>query len=385
MKPNVSDLGASILRNREPLARGWLGFARTLMPAAGLSDDELLDSIPELLDALAANMDAPQTDGPQRRPADGERMTPSSTIERYSRSHAGTRLSQGFRLEHLVLEYRTLRTNILRCWVADRTAPVGNIQEVIHLDESIDRCLFESIAWFSGGLSSARDLFLGVLGHDLRSPLAAIATSATLLLHDAHASARTTKIAAQVAASAERMSKMVHDLLDFARTRMGGRLPIVTVRMALAPLLSEAVEEARAALPDAIVRCAIDDPLQGDWDADRMCQLVANLIINAYQHGAADKAIDVVARTEEQVIVISVHNEGPAIPDSARTRVFEPLMQSPTQWTDHPVLSGSIGLGLYICREIARAHGGEIEVDSAPARGTTFAVRIPIGLKERRH
>jgi signal transduction histidine kinase len=165
---------------------------------------------------------------------------------------------------------------------------------------------------------------------------------------------------------------------------MGGRLAIVTERMALAPVLSEAVEETRAALPDAIIRCAIEDALHGDWDADRIGQLASNLIVNAHQHGEARTPIDVAARTERSEVVISVHNEGPAIPDGVRARIFEPLMQGQVPGTPPPAFAGSIGLGLYICREIARAHGGDIDVVSAPGSGTTFTVRMPVGLKERR-
>jgi signal transduction histidine kinase len=173
-------------------------------------------------------------------------------------------LSQGFALEQVMSEYTALRANVLRHCFDDAIGAEEVVRDVIDLDRSIDRCLIESVAWFSRGLSSARDLFLGVLGHDLRSPLGAISTLATVPVQDPHAEPRTTMVPTRMASSAARMSKMIQHLLDFARTRLGGLLPLTTTRMALAPLVTEAVEEMRAALPDAVVRSTIEGLLEGD-------------------------------------------------------------------------------------------------------------------------
>lgn len=378
-------LGARIVANREQLVRGWEEFARSLLPgAAGLSDEELRDSIPDLLDALAASLDRPDATDPHSPLAGSQTGTPARRLENYSRSHADTRLAQGFGLEQVISEYAALRVDVLQRCGGGSPIPEEALAEWIAFDRSMDRCLYESVAWFIQGVSSARDLMLGVLGHDLRSPLAAISTSATVLLHDQRADPRTTNIAARVLTSATRMSRMIRDLLDFARTRMGHRLPIVTSRIPLRPLLSEAVEEMRAALPDALIHCSVEGPLEGDWDPERISQLLANLIANAYQHGDATRGIDVCARSDGEVVVISVHNAGAPIPENVRRKLFEPLMHGAST-PQASVLAGSVGLGLYISREIALAHGGDIDVESSLENGTTFSVRMPVGLKERRH
>jgi hypothetical protein len=241
----------------------------------------------------------------------------------------------------------------------------------------MDQGLNEAIAWYDERVAAARDLFLGVLTHDLRTPLGAVLGSAELLLRDESLSSTATKAAVRISNSARRMSNMISDLLDFMRTRLGGHLPVEVSRFDLASALTQTIEELRAFHPGADIRYECEGDLKGDWDVNRLCQLLSNLVGNAVQHGDPSKPVVVSARSEDDSVVASVHNEGPAIAPEMIGKIFDPMMRGVVQEAERRSRSGSLGLGLYICRQIAKAHGGSIGVSSSTETGTTFVVRLP--------
>ena len=169
---------------------------------------------------------------------------------------------------------------------------------------------------------------------------------------------------------------MLADLTDFTRTRLGTRLPIRRSRLEFGALLRQTIDELDAAYPatDFDYDCAGD--LWGEWDASRLAQLLSNLVGNAIQHGDVDKPIRVSARAEGEDVVLAVHNEGPPIAPEMIGKVFDPLMRGLAQ-TERGRRLGSLGLGLYISDEIAKAHYGGIDVVSSREGGTTFTVRLP--------
>ena len=371
-------LSGFIRRQREALAMEWEQFAGRQMPAAlGLSGGELRDSADELLDAIAADMEAGESDDDREKKSRGELPFSGAHITVCGRRHAETRLSQGFTLDQVVSEYRAMRVRVLRHWVAEEGTAVEDVNGVVRFGESVDQCLSETIAWYGGQMATARELFLGVLGHDLRTPLGAVRTSADLLLRDQALSGRTTKIAVRIATSADRMAQMIDDLLDFTTTRLGNRLPLKTRQVALGPVLKESIEELRAAHPDADLRYDCEGDLTGAWDVGRIGQLLSNLVANAIQHGRPSRPVTVLARGQAEQVIVTVHNEGPPIVKALQGKIFDPLMRGLIKEAEVRSRQSGIGLGLYICREIARAHGGEIGVSSSARRGTRFTVRFP--------
>jgi signal transduction histidine kinase len=171
---------------------------------------------------------------------------------------------------------------------------------------------------------------------------------------------------------------LVRDLLDYARTRLGDELPITVETTNMARLCAQSVDEAEAAHPGHTIATRFSGDMAGKWDPVRTGQLFTNLLTNAMIHGDHDAAVSVAVMGAADTVSIEVHNDGPPIPESARASLFEPLYRATNHSTRH-VREGSsgLGLGLYIARQIALAHGGDIEVTSTQESGTTFRVILP--------
>ena len=212
-----------------------------------------------------------------------------------------------------------------------------------------------------------REHLLGIVSHDLRNPLTAIVTSAQLLLRYGELPERQGRVVARMAASADRMARMIDDLLDFARTRLGGELPIHPRRVDLRQICEQTVEELEFGYTRQVKLQCDGDPW-GDWDPDRMAQVISNLVGNALQH--SDGEVSVALRGEKESVVLATHNGGTPIPSDVLPHVFEPGRRGNPR-------PGGLGLGLFIAQQIVLAHGGNIEVTSNEADGTSFTVELP--------
>jgi signal transduction histidine kinase len=217
-----------------------------------------------------------------------------------------------------------------------------------------------------------REQFIAVLGHDLRNPLAAIAMGATMLQRKSHDPAAVASTAQRIERSARRMSGLINDVLDFARGRLGSGIGVEFAETTTLGLsLEGVVAELREAHPDrqVVSDIAVDAPLR--CDPERIQQLLSNLLGNALSHGLASAPVRVGAWLEGDDVVIEVHNAGEPIPADRIDKVFAPF------WRQTAAREG-LGLGLYICSQIARSHGGRLAVSSSAADGTTFAAHLPI-------
>jgi signal transduction histidine kinase len=217
-----------------------------------------------------------------------------------------------------------------------------------------------------------QERLVAVVGHDLRTPLSAIRMSAGLLARRGSLSEDQVRVVARIGASAERMTRIIHDLLDFTRVRRGGAIPLEPRRADLVDVCLRAVAELRAAHPDREI--VLDLPREA-WltcDPDRVAQVVSNLVGNALEHSPSGSEIRVALTTSADGEVLVVHNGGPPIPPELTGEIFEPFRRGP-----HGGDAGSVGLGLFIVRELVRAHGGTVEVRSSAEHGTTFTVRLP--------
>jgi signal transduction histidine kinase len=214
-----------------------------------------------------------------------------------------------------------------------------------------------------------REQFIAVLGHDLRNPLASIDAGARLLqktpLND-----KATTIVAMMQNSVRRMSGIINNVLDLTRARLGRGIPLNRTRQPLAPVLDQVVAEFRTTHPDRAIETqfALREPVDGDHV--RIAQLFSNLLGNALAYGAADRPVRVHAAADGGMFELSVANAGEPIPAAARERLFEPFARGDVR----PDQQG-LGLGLYIASEIARAHGGRIEVASSDDE-TRFTFRM---------
>ncbi len=216
-----------------------------------------------------------------------------------------------------------------------------------------------------------REQFIAVLGHDLRNPLASLSSGARLMLK-ARTPEDAIKIEAMMQNSVARMARMIDSVMDFARGRLGGGLTLNAAIYALEPVLDQVVAELASAHPDRTIDTQFELETPVFCDAPRIGQLFSNLLGNAITHGAHDAPIRVSAATGNGTFELSVANAGQPISEEAMKNLFQPFYRGAVR----PSMQG-LGLGLYIASEIAKAHGGALEVASS-ATETRFTFRIPL-------
>jgi PAS domain S-box-containing protein len=220
-----------------------------------------------------------------------------------------------------------------------------------------------------------REQVMGILGHDLRNPLAAIVAATGLLLRRRDLAPPAVEYVDRIDRSARRMAEMIRTVLDFTQVRFHGSLPVSPVPTDLAEVARAIVEELRAAEPGRAIEIEIDGDTHGQWDPARLGQVVSNLVGNALVHGAAGEPVRVSIDVIGNDVWLSVHNRGSAIASEMKAALFEPFHRGA-----EPARSGQrrgLGLGLYIVRQIVMAHDGSITVESTPTDGTTFIIRLP--------
>jgi len=224
-----------------------------------------------------------------------------------------------------------------------------------------------------------REQLLAVLGHDLRNPLNAIGASAFQLARAEDLEAPERRAVERIRKSAGRMGRMITDILDFARSKLGEGIPVSPQPMNLTDVCQATLEELQVSHPGRPLLFKSSGDTSGDWDPDRVAQVLGNLVSNALQHGGADTPVYTQVRGEAHDVVLEVHNRGEPIPPELLPRIFDPFKTpvATSESTSRYQQQRSLGLGLYIVHQIARAHGGRVEVRSSEEEGTTFRVYWP--------
>jgi signal transduction histidine kinase len=345
-------------------------FARTLMPpGVNMITIELRDHAEEMLIALVEDMETEQSRGEQARKAKGQGA--DNTMAESGHQHADARIQHGFTTAQLLAEFRALRASVLGLYEKSGATNLGGVRR---FNEAIDEVLTESMTRYSAMTDLYREQFVGVLSHDLRTPLSAITAGAALLATSAGADQRQARVSGRILRSAQRMTRMIKDLLDLTLARLGGAIPLKRVPTDLALVCHEAVLEIQTAHAGKAVRFESSGDLTGDWDADRLAQVLSNLLGNAIQHGDG-REVSLAVRSEDTHVVMAVHNWGTPIPPDAQQAIFEPLVRRPSAAAAEE--GNSIGLGLFIARTIVASHEGRISVASSETDGTTMTVRLP--------
>jgi signal transduction histidine kinase len=368
-----------IRTRREQILAEWETFARTCAPASATMDVAALrDHASEMLSVIAADLMNPQSTLEQSEKSQGRAPDAASSAPTAAEKHGVGRAESGFTVEQMVAEYRALRASVLRLWTKEQGSLVAeDIDELTRFNEAIDQALAESVSEFNENVDSAKEMFLGILGHDLRTPLGAIYSSATFMLEEGQLGDAHRTLAQRIARGATRTMAMVGDLLDFTRSRLGGGIPVTRVEIDLAKVVRDAADEVSAAHPDSEIRVEAEREERGAWDAARVSQALINLIVNAVEHGSAGEPVTVALRGDEDEVSIAVRNRG-VIAGERLDGIFNPLKGSTTPRTSSSSAStGNLGLGLYIAERIVVAHCGRIGVASSEAEGTTFTVHLP--------
>jgi signal transduction histidine kinase len=360
-----------IRRDMEGILRAWEAFASTCLPAAAsMASLELRDHAQQILKAIAADLSEPQSREAQIAKSMGLAPAPFPAEETAAQTHAVLRAKSGYDIKQLASEYRALRASVLLRWMDACLPGAPPLQDVIRFNEAIDQALAESIGHFSAQVDQARNLLLGMLSHDMRSPLQTVQMTA-LHLGQLNAGSEVSAAAERLIRSGADLQALLDDLVDFNRTNLG--LGINTVRSAadLGEICAQELEQLRVVYPTSPLQLKVVGDTRGAWDGKRVQQLVRNLVTNAICYGVPDGAVRVAVVGGDTDLRIEVSNTGPAIDAETLVQLFEPLKRGATSERQL-----GMGLGLYIVREIAKAHGGTVEVRSDD-RETIFRARLP--------
>lgn len=379
-------LSVFILSNLEDILTEWEHFAATLGPLADANKAELRDHAAAVLQVIAADLETPQ--GEPASIAKSKGLGPQAVIDTAAEVHAADRMSSGFSSDQVMAEYRALRSSVLRLWAkkVDMTTAV-EIQDMVRFNEAIDQAQTESMTRYSKLLREAQNLFLAILGHDVRSPLGAVSMGAQVLLHDQTLPAKVLKVGLRIFNSATRVDEIVRDLLDFSTSHLGDGIPIDPYTVDLADICMNVVEEAKTFHPDRKIELVREGNLIGTWDGPRLAQAFANLISNAIQHGKPEGSICVSLRDQGTGIVFEVQNEADPIPPAKLRILFDPVKSFAIRPPGERSMTRvqNLGLGLYVVKEIVKAHRGNISVASSEETGVTFSVTLPRITPHRRN
>ncbi len=338
-----------------------------------LDSETLRDHLPQILAIIVTDLRGSQTAQREREKAEGEHDTPATSPMSPAQWHGQLRAKSGFSIQHLVAEYRVLRAAVLRLWREQEPVSAESFEDMTRFNQAIDQAIAESVAYYAAEVERWRNIFLGVLGHDLRGPLTAILLTSNLM-SQMTTDAPLSRLARRLIMSGERMSTLLDDLLDFSRTSLGMGIRITRRHADLTRELRDEVEMLRMAWPDTRIRLDAPERLEARVDASRLREAVCNLVNNAVKHGDARGDVRIALGEDGDGVVLTVENRGATIPEATLSTMFDPLRRGAEY--DGVDDDASLGLGLFVVREVVRAHDGEITVRSG-SDTTTFTLRLP--------
>lgn len=339
----------------------------------------LRDDAEAILLACVRDMGAGQTAAQRNSKSKGHGGAGGDASDRLddaSSIHGVGRVGSGFNLNEVVSEYRALRASVLRLWHESKPEPdLNDIDDITRFNETIDQSLAKAVASYTHRVDQSRRMFLAILGHDLRNPLTCIKLSAQLASSRTGSDVESSNALYQIENSVQAVLRLVSDLIDFAATGLGAHMPLAMAPVNLELLAREVLDELQAAYPESTLRLDARGDLTCNCDSARFRQVMSNLLDNAVEHGKQHGEVKLALTGDGPHIVLTVSNFGTPIAPDVLPIIFDPLVRD----TDvvRKRREGSIGLGLYIAREIVISHGGTIEVTSSAEAGTVFSVHLP--------
>lgn len=378
-------LSAFIVEDMEPILNEWEEFAGSLAPLEDATKVELRDHAAAVLRVIAKDLATPQSESQGIAKSKGLALAVSGNTAAHL--HAEERVAAGFSGEQVMAEYRALRSSVLRLWAqnADIASP-SDVQDMIRFNEAIDQAQTESMARYSKMLREAQNLFLAILGHDVRTPLGAVSMGAQVLLMDQTLPSKALKVGLRILNSSKRMDAMVRDLLDFSTTHLGEGIPIDPRTVDLLEICQHTIDEAKTFHPDRKFEMKAEGDLTGAWDGQRMGQAFSNLLSNAIQHSTPETTIRVSIIGLSDKVIYEVNNDAEIFSPTKLRTLFDPIKRFAIRPASERVGTRmqNLGLGLYVVKEIVSAHDGKISVTSNAEDGVTFSVSLPRQMPHRR-
>jgi signal transduction histidine kinase len=359
----------------EQILTAWDEFAATVVHS-GISMDQtaLRDHAGQILAVIARDLEEPQTEAEQIAKSRGQAERSGGQGDTAAETHADTRIDAGFAVDGMITEYRALRASVLRLWAASKTSATDTdeLQQLTRFNEAIDQAIAESVGRYTRQVNRSSNLFMGILSHDIRNPLGTILMSTELMVRSGQLSAKAVE---PIVNSARRIQGIIELIVDFSRAQSDDVMPVTRKPCNLEVLFRAVVEETRVRHAATPLVLHATGNFDGAWDGGRMGQLLSNLLENALTYGVRSLPVTVTMAAAADEVTVSVHNHGPAISAQDRERIFEPRSRGTRE--DERRAPNGMGLGLYICREIVRAHKGSLLLRSSEVEGTTFLVTLP--------
>lgn len=371
------NLSIFIRTHMAEIMKEWMIFAKKNAPSEGeMTDLALKDHAQEILTAIAADIETHQSNKQQFDKSQGGED--DQEADSAASIHGELRQASNFSLLQLSSEFRALRATVLRLWLRTiQTMSDEFAYEMIRFNEAIDQALAESIVTYSAKADRTRDLFLAVLGHDLRAPLATITSIGSILSYGGTPAEKLASLGQTTQRSAMLMSTMVKDLLGFAGVQMGAGIPCDKTLINAQDVCEAAAADAHAMYPNTQIEFNSSGNMVSCFDSVRLQQLLTNLLINAAQYSEKNHNVIFDATGFENEIVFKIKNVGPVIPPESLKAIFQPLVQLKPENEKDSRSTTSLGLGLFIANEITKGHEGKIDVTSDLTDGTIFKLTFP--------
>lgn len=353
---------------RDQILEESVAFAKTIPALRLTSEKALRDHLPQVLEAISADLRSAQSRTQSIAKSQGD--APASSSRTSAQTHGLMRAQDGINVEQLVAEFRALRSSVLRQWAEAHPLGPTAIQDITRFNEAIDQAVAESVQFYADGRERWREIFLGVLGHDLRSPLTAIALTVEVMRKQGTAPQKQTALLAR---GVGRLKSLLDSLLEHCRVTLGAGMALQCGPVDLAGSCADELELQQAAHPDALFTYETQGQTHGAFDASRVREALGNLVSNAIKHGDPGEPILVRVEGAPDAVRILVENTGQLPADGIET-LFEPLRQGNTG----PARADRthLGLGLFIVRQIARAHGGDA-AGTCSANRVRFTIELP--------
>ena len=369
-------LNVFISQNMEKILEQWEDFAAAQTPAAkGMSALLLRDHAQGILQAIIQDITAPQSGEDQAEKSKGLAEKLPGTPETAAETHGLLRATSGFEIKQMAGEFRALRASVLRLWLEACGTAGPDVSDVIRFNEAIDQALAESLDFFTEKLEERRNLFLEMLGHDMRTPLQAMQMTATLL-DRVSSDATVTNAAQRLIKSGLRMKVLLDELIEFNKIKRELGVRIYPTALDMEHLFEEELVQLRAIYPDRRFELQVNGPTTGAWDGDSLRRLLGNLVVNAVKYGDAEAPISVLVTGAADQVVFEVCNQGAPL-DAATLQGLFDQGQRRSAATNSSDDSLGLGLGLYIAKQVAKAHGGTIRA-SCKDKQTVFRVQLPL-------
>lgn len=354
--------------DREPIVAAAVAYARTIPPLEHLEEATLRDHLPHLLETISADLRTSQSRTQSIAKSLGEGPTTDEPTS--AQIHGLLRARRGISIEHLVAEFRALRSSILRLWLEKNPPDATSGEDIARFNEAIDQAVAESVQYFAQERERWRQIFLGILGHDLRSPLNAIKVTVELMRRGASAPPEQTALLNR---AVKRLAALLDSLLEYNRAEFGSGMVLQTATANLSEACNEEIGLLRAAYPNADIKLACGGEVEANADVSRVREALSNLVTNAVKHGEPATPVFVSISETATNVRVAVRNAAHIPPDDLDL-LFEPLRQRET--TSAKVERTHLGLGLFIVRQIARAHGGRAYGHSAEGM-VEFTIELP--------